>query len=1073
MRLKKMRFKLLTFVAVLFFTGINIPVELTAQTNTNGIPVTGMVLDKTGETIVGANVVVKGADTGTATDVNGKFSIQVPDENAVLLISYLGYKTQEIRVGNKRKIDVTLTEDNQLLGEVVVVGYGTMKKSDLTGAITSVSSEAISKSVATSLDQALQGRAAGVNITPTSGMPGAASSVRIRGISSINSSNEPIYVIDGVILNQDNTNMNSNVLSSINPSDIVSVDILKDASATAIYGSRASNGVIIVTTRRGEAGRSVINFNSYIGWQQIAKKLDVLNLQQYANLQNLQAENGIINASNSFVRPDLLGKGTDWQNELFNVAPMQNYNLSFSGGSDKVTYNVAAGYVDQRGIAQGSGFKRWNLTTNLDAQVKPWVKVGANMAFSNTNQNLSLSNQDLVNKALTITPNVPVKNADGSYATDDVQWVPTNPVALAALQTNTTEMFGIRGNSYLELAPKGVLNGLTYRFEVGFDYNLNQNKQFLPTYTLSASKFNTINQSSRSESYSKYWTYRNILTYDKRFANIHHITAMLGQEYQQSGWTYLSGARTGFSTNLATDLTLGDGTTASNNNNSGVNAILSQFGRLFYSLDDTYMLTATLRHDGTSKFSPDCRWGWFPSAAFAWRLSEYSFLKNSDVISNLKLRLGWGEVGNQFIPDDQAWYAVYKASTTPFGIVGLYPGNTPNDQISWETTAQTNVGLDASFLKGRIDLVFDWYNRTTSNLLMTASLPGFVGTSNVQGASTAPWVNLGSLQNRGVELTLNTRNIVSKDFNWSSNIVFSTYRNKVLKLNSASSAFYGYASDNKYGGGSTIISRTVVGAPIGQFYGYQVIGRFEKASDFYTKDDQGNIVPTPIMAGLQIDKKTGVWIGDLMYKDVNGDGVIDSKDLSVIGDPNPKFTLGFGNTFSYKNLDLSFFFNCSYGNDLINYMSRYMSSPYRNYTNLLTSALNYAQIGLINPNGPDDYRNTQITGGDPRMPRMPLSGNTYTYDYAFSDQFIQDGSYIRLQTLSLAYTLPQKWMNHAGISALKIYTNVQNLFTWTKYKGLDPEVGQGMGTNGLRINGFDDGRYPSPRIYTLGINLTF
>jgi len=1061
--------------------GINFPVESAAQTSTNGIPVTGVVLDQKGETVIGANVVIKGANTGTVTDADGNFSIQVPNENAVLQISYLGYKTQEVRVGNKRKIDVTLTEDSKALSEVVVVGYGTMKKSDLTGAITTVSSDAINKSVATSLDQALQGRAAGVDITPTSGMPGAASSVRIRGISSINSSNEPIYVIDGVIISQDNTNMNSNVLSSINPSDIVSVDILKDASATAIYGSRASNGVIIVTTRRGEAGHSIINFNAYVGFQEIPKKLDVLNLQQYANIQNLQAANGLLTASNSFVRPDLLGPGTNWQNELFNVAPMQNYNLSLSGGTEQVTYNVAAGYVDQMGIAAGSGFKRWNLTSNVDAKVKPWAKVGANMAFSNTNQNLSLSNQDLINKALTITPNVPVKNADGSFATDDVQWVPVNPVALANLQTNTAQSFGIRGNSYLELAaPKSVLDGLTYRFEVGFDYGLHLGEQFLPTYKLSATKFNTVNQSTRTETYNKYWTYRNILTYDKKFGDIHHITAMLGQEYQQSGWTYLSGSRTGFPTNLATDLTLGDGTTASNNNNSGTSAILSQFGRLFYSLQDTYMFTATLRHDGSSIFAPGKQWGWFPSAAFAWRLSEYGFLKDINWMSNLKLRLGWGLTGNQLITSQvqTAWFAVYNPTTTTFG-TGLYPGNTPNSNLTWESTAQTNIGLDASFFQNRIDLAFDWYNRTTNNLLMTSALPGFVGTVGT-GSSSAPWVNAGSMQNRGLEITLNTRNIVTKDFNWSSNIVFSTYRNKVLKVNSASGAFYYSADDSKYGGGSTIVTEIKPGQPMGMFYGYQVIGRFNQATDFYMINSAGQIVRTPVMTTgsnsttlLPIDKKTGVWIGDLIYKDVNRDGVIDSNDLTEIGNPNPKFTFGFGNTFTYKNVDLSIFFTGSYGNDVINYMSRWISSPYRNYTNLLTSALNYAQLGLINPNGPDDYRNTQIISGGALSPRMPLSNSTFTYDYAFSNQFIQDGSYIRLQSLSLAYTLPKRWLEHAGISALKIYTNMQNLITWSKYKGLDPEVGMGMGANSQPINGFDDGRYPSPRICTLGINLTF
>jgi TonB-linked SusC/RagA family outer membrane protein len=670
--------------------------------------------------------------------------------------------------------------------------------------------------------------------------------------------------------------------------------------------------------------------------------------------------------------------------------------------------------------------------------------------------------------ALRSTPDVPVRNADGSFSAADEQFMPTNPIAMALLRDNKRELFGLRGNAYAEFSAKGILDGLKYRFEFAFDYNLAQQNQFLPTYYLSQTQFNDVNQADKSKQFNKYWTYRNIITYDKTFADIHKLTAMIGQEYQQSSWDFLSGSRTGFQTNTATDLDRGDGSTAGNRGYSGKNAILSQFGRLFYSLQDMYMITATLRHDGTSKFAPKNRWGWFPSAAAALRISEYDFLKDSNAITNLKLRLGWGLVGNQSIPDETAWYAVYNTVTTTYG-TGLYPGNTPNPNLKWETTASTNIGIDMSFLRNRIEVIFDWYNRKTDNLLMQASLPNFVGTSdiNTPGASSTPWVNLGSLQNRGFELTVNTQNISTRDFKWSSNIIFSSNRNEVLKLNSETGVFYGSTSDNIYGGGSTTTTRTVVGEPIGQIFGYQVMGRFEDATDFYYVDDSGNIVRTPVsesQGALLPISEGGIWIGDYIYKDNNKDGRINGEDRVVIGNPEPKFTYGFGNTFTYKNLDLTFFFNGTYGNDVVNYARRYLSNPYRNISNLYTEALNYAQLEPIYPDGPTDYRNVKIVGGDPHASRMSLSTATSDHNNLFSDRFVEDGSFLRLQNVSIGYTLPKQWLKSAGISQLKLYANLQNVYTWTKYSGYDPEIG---------IGGIDNARYPSPRIYTVGLNLTF
>ena len=1039
------------------------------------ITVSGIIKDQTGETLVGVNVIETGTTRGTISDMDGKYEITISPE-AKLTFSFIGYQPSTVEIKGRKVVNIVLKEDVQTLDEFVVVGYGTMKKSDLTGAVSSMRADAIAKSVPTSIDQALQGRLAGVQIQQSSGMPGSGSSIRIRGTSSINSSNEPIYVIDGVIISQDANNMNSNVMSSINPSDIVSVDILKDASATAIYGSRASNGVIIITTRRGESGNAVINFNSSLGWQQIPKYLDVLNLHQYAEHRNVMAENGLVRRSNNFVRPDLLGEGTDWQKEMFRTAMIQNYNLSFSGGNEKTTYSLAAGYMNQEGIAIGSGFKRYNLTGNFDTQVKPWAKAGMNMAFSNTFQELTVDDQSLINTALRSTPDVPVRNPDGSFSVTDEPFLPTNPIAMVELRENSKETFGLRGNTYLELTPKGILDdilkGLKYRFDLAFDYNLNQQNQFVPTYYLSQTQFNEINQADKSKHFSKYWLYSNVLTYDKTIDRIHKLTVMLAQEYSTTSWDFLSGSRSGFPTNSAHDLNLGDGLKAGNNGYSGQNALSSQFGRINYSLQDIYAITATLRRDGTSKFAPENRWGWFPSAAFAWRFSEYGFLKERENISNMKLRLGWGLVGNQGIPTETAWYAVYGTVTTPWG-TGLYPSNTPNPDLKWETTSSTNIGLDLAFFRNRIEVIIDWYNRQTDDLLMIASLPNFAGTSDLEpypapGASSAPWVNLGSLRNRGVEITVNTQNISMKDFKWSSNLIFSSNRNKVLKLNTETGVFYGQTSDNIYGGGTTITNRTIVGQPIGQIYGYKVIGRFEKATDFYYRNDAGEIVRTPVSVDSQDNMlpigENGIWIGDYIYKDENGDGIITEADRVVIGNTEPKFTYGIVNTFTYKNWDLTISISGSYGNDVVNYSRRYLSNPYRNTSNLYTEALNYAQLELIDPNGPNDYRNVKIVGGDPRAPRMPLFSATSEHNFLFSDRFVEDGSFIRLQNISLSYTLPRRWIGGTGISQLKLYTNMQNVYTWTKYKGYDPEVG---------TTGIDNARYPSPRMYTFGLNLTF
>ena len=1031
------------------------PVALWAQS----ITVRGTIKDATGETLLGVNVVEAGTTNGTITNLDGKYEIRV-GRNASLVFTYIGYKTKTVPVNGKTQLDVTLDADVLGLEEVVVVGYGQMKRADVTGSVVSVSGDAIQKSVVTSIDQILQGRAAGVQIQQNSGMPGASSSIRIRGINSLNASNEPIFVIDGVIIDGSSASGSENPLSSINPSDIVSMDVLKDASATAIYGSRAANGVIMITTKKGQKGEAKITYNGYTGWQEMPNKLEMMNLQEYAIHKNARTEAAIVMGDDFFVRAELLGAGTDWQSEMFSKAPMTSHNISMTGGNEQVNYAIGAGYLNQNGIAIGSGFERLNLRSNIDAQLKKWLKTGVNFNFSNSTQNVTVADESLIKTALKQTPNVSVRNAEGTFDGPDTdEYVQNNPVGLAMIKENYNEKTGVRANSYLEAA---LMKGLTFKTELSFDYGMNNTYRFNPSYKFGAIE-NEVIESERSKSYSKFWSWRNLLTYNETFNDVHNLNFMLGQEMQKSQWEYLMGFRNGFITNVAHDLNAGDANSAKNSGSSGANSLLSYFGRAFYSFDDRYLLTATLRRDGSSKFAAGNRWGWFPSAALAWKVSNESFLADNDVVNNLKLRLGWGAVGNQNV-EDYAYTSTMATVATIWG-TALLSGNTANPHLQWETTNSSNIGLDLSLFRNRIELIADLYYKKTNILLLRLPLPAYVGTAG-QGPTSSPWANIGSLENKGIELTLNTVNVDKKGFTWKSNFVFSLNRNKVLSLDTESSILDRTIQE---GSETTIVTRTAVGQPIGQFYGYKVIGRFEKATDFYYKDDAGNVVPTALPEGMTIGE-SGVWIGDYIFEDRDGNGVINQDDRTYIGNPEAAFTYGIGNTFTYKNFDLTVSLSGSYGNEVVNYQRRWLENPREN-TNLLKSATTYARLGLIDPNGPNDYRNVQITGGDPYMPRMAASSAASSSNYRYSDRFVEDGSYLRIQNVSFGYFIPKKWVSKIGISDLKLYANLQNLYTFTKYSGYDPEIGS-IDQSAL-LTGIDNARYPSPRIYTFGLTLTF
>lgn len=1062
MKIKKQTVsRMLAFVFALI-----VPILASAQE----VSIRGVVKDNSGSPLPGVNVIVEGTTNGTITNMDGQYQIKAPSD-ATLTFSFIGFDNQSQPINGRQVIDVVLEEESLDIDEIVVVGYGQMKRSDLTGSVVSVNDAAIKKSVPTSIDQVLQGRAAGVQIQANTGTPGGSSTIRIRGTNSLNATSQPIFVIDGVIIDAANgdDNGNSNPLAAINPSDIVSMDVLKDASATAIYGARASNGVIMITTKRGQAGEATITYDGYVGVQQMPKKIDVLNLREYAEHHNTIASYGVTNASNSYYRADLLGEGTDWQEELFREATMMSHNVSVTGGNEKVTYALSAGYLNQDGIAIGSSFKRLSLRGNFDAQLKKYLKAGINFSLSDSKQNTATSNSIIMN-ALQSQPSIPVRNAEGEYGGPTENYQPSNPVAMALIADNYNKKQNFRINGYLE---GSFLEDFTFKTELSADYNLNKYYYYMPDYYFSEWNSNDTRTSSWTKTDTKYWSWRNILTYNHIFNDVHNVNVMLGQEMSDSYYETQYSVTTGFLSNSATDISAGSYSDSRTTGNRNENSLFSLFGRAFYSYNDKYLLTFTMRRDGSSKFADDSRWGWFPSAAFGWKIINEDFMEGvRDVMNNAKIRVGWGTTGNQNISD---WsYMAMLSNKSTWAGVGVLNGNTANPDLKWETTYSTNIGLDLNFLNNRFELIADFYLKNTKDLLMQVDLPAFLG-SNGPGAASNPWANVGELENKGFELTLNTVNIDKGDFSWRSNVVFSLNRNKVKSLDTETGTL---PKTLQVGSETATVTNTVVGKSIGQFWGYKVIGRFETPTDFYYKDSAtGEIKQVALPEGTSLNTGVqdsneggGVKIGDYIFADLNDDGVIDNDDQTFIGNPEPKFTWGFGNTFTYKGFDLSFMFSGSYGNDVVNYNRRFIEQT-GSTSNISADAANYAMVEKIDPDGPDNWRNYRVVNTDTDQPRISTSSAANS-NYRMSNKYVEDGSYIRLQNVSLAYNFPKKWLSKTNFfQTAKIYINLQNVYTWSEYKGYDPEVGCLYG-NAL-LNGIDYGRYPSPKIYTVGLNFSF
>lgn len=1045
------------------------------------VPVSGTVSDQTGP-VVGASVIEKGTTNGTMTDNDGHFTLTV-SKGAVIEISSIGYKTQEITVGAQTNFTVTLSEDNEFLDEVVVVGYGSMKKSDLAGASVSMKESDLKGSIISSLDQSLQGRAAGVTAVTTSGAPGSSSSIRVRGQATINANAEPLYVIDGVIVQGGgNTGADFGLgdalgngkvstispLSTINPADIVSMEILKDASATAIYGAQGANGVVLITTKHGKSGEAKFSYDGMVAMSRQAVRLNMMNLREYAQYYNEMIEEGDIYETNPYyATPSLLGKGTNWQDEIFRTAWQHQHQLSAQGGSDKVQYYVSGSYMDQQGTIIGSNFNRFSVRTNLDAQLKKWLKLGVNATYAITNDNLKLadSNQGLIYYSLTTIPDIPVYDVNGNYSSTIREgYTSPNPVALAMMDEILLKRKKLSGNIYAELTP---IKHITWRTELGFDMGESDANRYKPMIDLGGWV-----RSQNSISYQKnsnyFWQLKNYLTYANQWGK-HSVTAMVGQECWESRWNYLSGSNTDLPSDEVHNVALATGT-PSISSGFGSSAMASFFTRETYNYGDRYLGTYTYRYDGSSNFGPKNRWAGFHSVALAWRFSNEKFFEPvKKVIDNGKLRLGWGQTGNSSI-GSYAWGAAITRMPSALGM-GFRLSNIPNTSIRWESQEQYNVGLDLGFFNGRLNLTVDAYYKKSDDMLMSMQLPSYMGTQgNGSSKLQAPKGNYGSIENKGLEITLDAHPVQLKNFSWDSNFQISFNKNKLLSLSDTENATL-----VGYGQWGDVVCVSEIGKPLYNFYGYKVEGVYKDLDDI-----QNSAKPAKYPSDGVFSRGNTVWVGDIKYKDVDENGIIDERDRTDLGSPLPKFTFGWTNTFRYKNLDLSIFLNGSYGNKVMNYNSLTLTHMNSTWTNQLQSVVSKrARLEPIDPtivyaDGSkwfDHIDNVRVKNPGTKIPHTSI--NDPNDNDRISDRYVEDGSFLRIKNITLGYTFPKALLNKAKIENLRVYVNIQNLYTFTKYTGYDPEVGASTQDSTGLTYGLDNGRYPSPAMYSFGLNITF
>lgn len=1048
--------------------------------------VSGTVVDSGDKSaMISANIMEKGTTNGTVTDIDGRFSLNLTTTNPVLVFSSIGYKTMEVIVGNRTTLTLEMSEDSELLEEVVVVGYGTMKKSDISGASVTVGEDAIKGSVITNLDQALQGRAAGVTSMMTSGAPGSSVSIRVRGQSTINADAEPLYVIDGVIVQGGGSSGadfglgdalgNSPIstispLSSINPADILSMEILKDASATAIYGAQGANGVVLITTKRGQAGAAKFSYEGMYGIQRQPVRVDMMNLREFAEFSN---QVSLSDNRPEFADPSLLGAGTNWQNAVFRRAPMHQHQISAQGGSEMVRYFVSGSFMSQDGTIIGTEFKRYSFRSNLDAQLKRWFKLGFNAMYSRTDERLGLadSEEGVINYSLLTPPDIPIYDLDGNYASVIREgYTRINPIAMVLDEDILLGRNKLNGSIFADITP---VTNLVWHSELGFDIGSSRGERFEPAVTY-GNWSRDKNMSSIQKNDNLFWQLKNYLTYSGNQEK-HGYTVMLGQEMWESSYEYQSVTASALPSNDIHNPSLGTDPLISSG--FGSSAMASFFGRATYNYDDRYMGTYTYRRDGSSNFGPKNRWAGFHALAASWRFTNESFFESlGEVVSNGKLRIGWGQTGNANI-GGYRWGAAISRMPSGLGL-GYRQSNIANPYIKWETQEQWNLGLDLSFLNNRIGLVVDAYDKTSRDMLMPLQLPSYMGTrGNGSSALAAPYGNYGTINNKGLEFTLSTHNLTG-DLTWDTEFQLSFNKNKLVALDGTDAVHI-----EGYGQWSDVVSISNVGKPLYNFYGYKVAGVYQDLEDLQNSPKAEKYPSNGVF-----NRYNTAWVGDLKFEDLSGpegvpDGLIDTYDRTNIGSPLPKFTFGMTNTFRYGNVDLSLFLNGTYGNKVLNYSSINLSSMRDAWNNQLRIVTQRANLVAIDPNKSypvdyngttvyqwmDDIGNVKVTNPDTGIPRAIV--NDPNDNDRISDRYIEDGSYLRIRNITLGYTLPSSVSRRWMVENIRVYANIQNLYTFTSYTGYDPEVG--ASTTSQYVFGLDNGRYPSPQVYSFGLSLSF
>lgn len=1024
------------------------------QAFSQNLTVSGVIkADSDNQPLPGANVLLKGTNRGVSADFDGKYSLDIPGaDNAVLIFSYQGFASQEISVDNQREINVVLQTDVNSLDEVVIIGYGNTTKKDLTGSVVTIKSQDLQAVRSSTADDYLQGRVSGLLLTQTSGQPGGATSVRIRGSSSINASNEPLYVIDGFPVDNNSDRVSArvaegpsiNALATLSSNDIASIDVLKDASATAIYGSRGANGVIIITTKRGQSGEVQINYDTYMGSSEVIKTLEVLDASQFAYYVNESRYNGS-GSPRRYTDPNSFGVGTNWQNEIFRTAITKSHDISVKGGNQNIRYAVSGSYLDQEGVVIETDFNRYNFRVNLDFRANDKLAIENSLSLNRTNFNTARTETsgglEVASSAITgayvFSPLLPVYDPDGNFTKgnfivdnngdfiNDVnniqEQIANFPSPVAYQRLNQSEGKATRILDNLAIKWDFAKN-LQLKTTLGIDFNLNEQYLFRTKeldFGNSASAFGnqgkTISTSLLAET---------TLNYNNTFGDKHQVSGLLGASSQDFITESIAANALDFPTENFGFYNLGLGANPGINTNIIESRLISYFGRINYSYAGKYILTATTRVDGSSKFGDGNKYGFFPSGAFAWNISEEDFMQDSNLF--LKMRLGYGVIGNESIFPYSA-QSTFKPTYHTFDqneVVGQLPNTPSNNALKWERTEQINIGLDFGMFNGRLGFTLDMYQKNTDDLLLNLPVP--TQTGYIQSV-----VNAGDVRNEGIELGINAELFRGK-FNWNVNLTGAYNKNEILNLAGLEDIPTGFGIL-----GITNWQLLEEGGEIGAFYGYQSDG-IVQLSD--------SPVNTPLFA---TDAFTP---GERKYKDLNGDGKIDAdNDRTFIGNPIPEYTFGLNNTITFKNWDLNIFLQGVYGNEIANF-NRVNLENFNGQGNVLLEAFS----NRWTPENPSDLYTRTADG-----PR----------NIVFSDHYVEDGSYLRLKSLTLGYALPTSFLSRFNIKKLRLYMIGKNLFTLTNYSGVDPEVSFGGQNNNLSA-GADFGGYPTSKTFLFGLNVT-